>query len=87
MEGGTGIKVLWYRELNTTNTALRKTIRPKLASNEMLAPWGNPVKTAGNNGTKSPKHVRQKQHRTGTVLALSSPFVSRDTCGNVVADA
>ena len=56
MEGGTGIKVLWYRELNTTNTALlRKTIRPKPASNEMLAPWGNPVKTAGGNGMKRPQ--------------------------------
>ena len=55
MEGGTAIKVLWYRECNTTNTALRKTNRPKPASNEMLAPWGNPVKTAGGNGTKRPK--------------------------------
>ena len=41
----------------------------------MLAPWGNPVKTAGGNGTKGPKHVRQKQHRTGTVLALSLTFI------------
>ena len=55
MQGGTGIKVLWYREGNKTNTALRKTIRPKPASNEMLAPWGSPVKTAGGNGTKMPK--------------------------------
>ena len=55
MEGGTGIKVLWYRELNTTNTALRKAIRPKPASNEMFAPCGNPVKTACCNGTKRPK--------------------------------
>ena len=55
MEGGTGIKVLWYRELNMTNTALSKTIRPKPASNEMIAPWGNLVKTAGSNGTKRPK--------------------------------
>ena len=28
---------------------------------------------------KGPKHVRQKQHRTGTVLALSSPFVNKET--------
>ena len=55
MEGGTGIKVLWYRERNTTNTALRKKIRPKPAPKEMLASWGNPVKTAGGNGTKRPK--------------------------------
>ena len=55
MEGGTGIKVLWYHECNTTNTALGKAIQPKHASNEMFAPWGNPVKTAGVNGTKRPK--------------------------------
>ena len=55
MEGGTGIKVLWYREGNTTNTAMRKTIRPKPGSNEMFAPWGNPLKTAGGNGTKRSK--------------------------------
>ena len=55
MEGGTRIKGLWYRERNTTKTALRKTIRPKPASNEMFAPWGNPGKTAGGNGTKRPK--------------------------------
>ena len=40
---------------------------------------GNPVKTEAGNGTKGPKHVRQKQHRTGTILALSSPFVNRET--------
>ena len=79
MEGGTGIKGLRYRDRNKTNTALRKTIRPKPAFNEIFAPWGNPVKTAGGNGTETPKHVRQKQHRTGTVLALSSPFVNRET--------
>ena len=79
MEGGTGIKVIWYREGNTRNTALRKTIRPKPASNEMFDPWGNPVKSAGGMERKGPKHVRQKQHRTGTVLALSSPCVNRET--------
>ena len=60
MDGGTGIKVLWYRELNMTNTALRKTIRPKPASNEMFAPWGNPVKTTVGNGTKRP-HTRPSE--------------------------
>ena len=54
MEGGTGIKVLWYREGNTTNTALGNTIRPTAASNEMFASWGNHIKTAGVNGTKGP---------------------------------
>ena len=79
MEGGTGYKVLLYRERNKTNTALRKTIRTKPASNEMFAPWGNSAKTAAAMERKGPKHVRQKQHRTGTVLALSSPFVNRET--------
>ena len=55
MKGGTGIKVLWYREGNTTNTALRKTIRAKPSSNQMFAPWGNAVKSAGGKGTKRPK--------------------------------
>ena len=45
----------------------------------MLAPWGNPVKTAGGNERKGPKHVLQKQQLKGTVLALSSPFVNRET--------
>ena len=36
---------------------------------------------------KGPKHVCQKQHRTGTVLALSSPFVNRKTWGKVVTEA
>ena len=79
MKGGTGIEVLWYREWNTTNTALRKTIGPKTASNEMVAPWGKPVKTAGGLEPKGPKVVLQKQHRTGTVLAQSSFFVNSET--------
>ena len=48
---------------------------------------GNPVKLLAAMERKGPKHVRQKQHRTGTVLALSSPFVNRDTCGKVVAES
>ena len=74
MEGGTGIKVLRDREGNTTNTALRKTIRPKLASNEMLAPWRNPVKTAGGNGTKRPKtrpsETTPYRDRLSTIITL-----------------
>ena len=79
MEGGRGIKGLWYRERNTTNTALRKTIWPKPAYKEMLAAWGNPVNLLAAMERKGPKHVRQKQQRTGTVLALSSAFVNRET--------
>ena len=79
MEGGTGIKVLWYPEWNTTNTALRKTIRSKTSSNEMFAPGEILSKLLAAVELKGPKHVRQKQHRTGTYLALSSPFVNRET--------
>ena len=53
--GGTGTKVLWYRELQTTNTALRKKISQQHASNEMFASWVYPIKTAGGNGKKRPK--------------------------------
>ena len=28
---------------------------------------------------KGQRHVRQKQHRAGAILALSSPFVNRET--------
>ena len=31
--------------------------------------------------------VRQKQHRALPVLALSSPFVNRETCGKVVTES
>ena len=74
MEGGTGIKVLWYREGNTTNTALRKTIRPKPASNEMFAPLGNPLKTGGGNLSKRPKTrtsaTTPYRDRLSTVITL-----------------
>ena len=69
MDGGTGIKVLWYREGNTTNTALRKTIRPKPASNEMFDSWVNPIKTAGGNGMK----------RTKTYPSETTPYGDRLT--------
>ena len=73
--------------VNPTNTALRKPIWPTAASNEMFASWEIPIKTAGGNVTKGQKHVHQKQHRTGTVLALSSPFVNRETWGKVVTES
>ena len=58
-----------------TNTAiLRKPIRPKAASNEMLAPWGNPVITAGVNGTKGPKKLPSEttpnRDRLSTIITL-----------------
>ena len=74
MEGGTGIKGLRYRDRNKTNTALRKTIRPKPAFNEIFAPWGNPVKTAGGNGTKRPKtrpsETTPYRDRLSTIITL-----------------
>ena len=55
MEGGTGIKVPWFGERNSTNTALRNTIWPKHTSNEIFASWVNPIKTGHGNGAKRPK--------------------------------
>ena len=50
------------------------TIWPKPASNEMLAPWGNPVKTTGVNGTKRPKtrppETTLYGDRLSTIIAL-----------------
>ena len=86
MEFGTGIKVLWYRELNTTNTALRNTIRPTALQTKCLLPGEILSKLLEAMERKAPEHIRQKQHRTGTVLALSSPFVNRET-GKVVTEA
>ena len=39
---------------------------------------GKYVKLLAEKERKGPTYVRQKQHRTGTVLALSSPFVNRE---------
>ena len=78
MEGGTGIKVLWFREGNTTNTALRKFGQNPLTT-KCLLPGEILSKMLAAMEPKGPKHVRQKQHRTGTDLALSSPFVNRET--------
>ena len=40
----------------------------------MLAPWGNPVKTAGGNGTKRPKtrpsETTQYRDRLSTIITL-----------------
>ena len=43
-------------------------IYPKPASNEMFAPWGNHVKTAGGNGTKKPLNTSV---RNNTLQGLS----------------
>ena len=69
------------------NTALRNIIRPTPTSNEMFASWVNPIKNGGGNGTKRPKTCPSKKHSTGTVLALSSSFVKRETGGKVFAEA
>ena len=47
----------------------------------MFASWGNPIKTAGGNGTKMPKEVSPKQHHAGTVLGQSTLFVNRENEG------
>ena len=86
MVGGTGIQVLWYREGNTTNTAVRNIIWPKLAPKNVCS-LDISYQNAGGNGTKRPIHVRQKRHRTRIVLALSSSFVNREKRGNVVAES
>ena len=74
MEGGTGIKVLWYFEWNTTNTALRNSIWPTAASNEMFTSWENPIKTVGGNGTKRPKtcpsEITPCRDRLSTIFTL-----------------
>ena len=44
-----------------------------------VCPWEILTKLLAAIERKCPKHVRQKQHRTGTVLALSSPFMNRET--------
>ena len=68
------VKELWCHEWKTTNTALRKTVRPKPASHKMFAPWRNPVKTAGGNGTKRPKtrpsETAPYRDRLSTILTL-----------------
>ena len=55
MEGGTGISVLWYRYVKHDEHSTEKQNSAKTRFHEMFAPWGNPVKTAGGNGTKRPK--------------------------------
>ena len=73
MEGRTGIKVLWYRERNTTNIALRNKIgQQTLPTN--VAPWGIPINTAGGNGTKRPKtrpsETTPYRDRLSTIITL-----------------
>ena len=74
MQGGTGIKVLWYREGNTTNTALGNTIRPTAASNEMFASWVNPIKNPCDTFTKRPKtgslEATPYRNRINTIITL-----------------
>ena len=86
MEGGTGINVLLYRELNLTNTALRNNIWPNPLSTKCLLPGYILSKLLVAMERKGQKHIRQKQHSTGSVLALSSSFVNWVTGGKVVAE-
>ena len=74
MEVGTGIKVLWYCESNTTNTALRNKIWPTAASNEMFVSWVNPIKTAGGSETKRPKTCPSESTLYGGFLSTIITF-------------
>ena len=75
MEGGTGIKVLWFCESNTSCTALRNKIWATVAFKEMFASREILSKLLVAMERTGQKLVRHKQHRAGTVLALSSLFV------------
>ena len=86
MEVGTRIKVLWYCVKNGKHST-GNIIRPKPASNEMIASWVNPIKNGGGNIRKRSKTCPSKKHSTGTVLALSSSFVNRETGGKVFVEA
>ena len=48
---------------------------------------GKFYETACGNGTKGPNHFHQKQHRAGTVLALLTPFVNRESWGELDLEA
>ena len=45
----------------------------------VYGPGKYPIKTAVAKERKAQKHGRQKQHRAGTILALSSPFMNWQT--------
>ena len=70
MEGGTGIKVLWYLELNPTQTALKTQFGQVPLPTKCLLPGYNLSKLLLAIERKGQKPVRQKKNRTGTVLAL-----------------
>ena len=86
MEVGTRIKVLSYCVKNGKHST-GNIIRPTHASNEMFASWVNPIKNGAGNGTKRPKTCPSKKYSTGTVLALSSSIVNRETGGKVFVKA
>ena len=50
----------------------------------MFAPWGNPVKTAGGNGTKTPKtRLSEKtpyRDRLSTIITLRKQGNMRESC-------
>ena len=79
MEGGTGINVLWYRYVKHDEHSTEEDNSAKPASNEMFASWGNPVKTAGGNGTKRPKTRPSETTPYRDRLSTIITFVNRKT--------
>ena len=86
-----------YDRWNRNHGALGPWVKPdehstekrnlaKPASNEMFSSWINQSKLVVAMERKGYKHVCQKQHRTVTIIALSSCFVNRETRGKVFAE-
>ena len=69
-----------------TNTALRTKFGQNLLPTKCLLPGYILSKLLVAMERKGQKHIRQKQHSTGSVLALSSSFVNWVTGGKVVAE-
>ena len=78
MEGGKGIKVLWYRVKHDEHSTAKDNSEKNPLPTKCLLPGEILSKLLLAMERKGPKHVRQKQHRTGPVLAISSPFVTRE---------
>ena len=86
MECGTEIKVLWYREWNPTQTAVRNKIWPTGNSNEMFASRVNPIKTPAINGMKRPKICPWETTPYRDCLSTLITLRERETWGKVVAE-
>ena len=80
MEGGRGIKVFGtVSETRRTQHFGERQFGRNTLPTKCSLPGEILSKLLAAMQPKVPKQVRQKQHRTGTFLALSSPFVNRET--------